>query len=165
MKKLLITRVIPEAIVESARAHFDVTVRQSTEDMMPDEAAVALAGYDAILPTLGDQFTANAFGGDIRCGVLANFGVGYNHIDVASASAAGVAVSNTPDVVTDATADIAMTLILSACWRGRTAGAVWPVARLAANTDAGHACHRQACWYCWHGPHWSGGSKALSLRF
>ena len=76
MKKLLITRVIPEAIVESARAHFDVTVRQSTEDMMPDEAAVALAGYDAILPTLGDQFTANAFGGDIRCGVLANFGSG-----------------------------------------------------------------------------------------
>ena len=117
MKKLLITRVIPEAIVESARAHFDVTVRQSTEDMVPDEAAVALAGYDAILPTLGDQFTANAFGGDIRCGVLANFGVGYNHIDVASASAAGVAVSNTPDVVTDATADIAMTLILSACRR------------------------------------------------
>mgnify|MGYP006111596913 CR=1 FL=1 len=93
MKKLLITRVIPEAIVESARAHFDVTVRQSTEDMMPDEAAVALAGYDAILPTLGDQFTADAFGGDIRCGVLANFGVGYNHIDVAAASAAGLRTS------------------------------------------------------------------------
>ncbi|MCO4848172.1 MAG: D-glycerate dehydrogenase [Yoonia sp.] len=117
MKSLLITRVIPDAIIENARAHFDVTVRPSTEGMMPDEAAAALADYDAILPTLGDQFTADAFGGDIRCGVLANFGVGYNHIDVAAASAAGVAVSNTPDVVTDATADIAMTLILSACRR------------------------------------------------
>ena len=113
MKTLLITRQIPEAIIENARAQFDVTVRESTEGLMPDEAAEALASYDAILPTLGDQFTAEAFGGDIRCKVLANFGVGYNHIDVDAAKAAGVAVSNTPDVVTDATADLAMTLILS----------------------------------------------------
>lgn len=117
MKTLLITRQIPEAIIENARAQFDVTVRESTEGLMPDEAAEALASYDAILPTLGDQFTAEAFGGDIRCKVLANFGVGYNHIDVDAAKAAGVAVSNTPDVVTDATADLAMTLILSACRR------------------------------------------------
>ncbi|MFT5066042.1 MAG: lactate dehydrogenase-like 2-hydroxyacid dehydrogenase [Yoonia sp.] len=117
MKSLLITRVIPDAIIENARAYFDVTIRESTEGMMPDEAAVALAEYDAILPTLGDQFTADVFAGDVRCGVLANFGVGYNHIDVDAASAAGIAVSNTPDVVTDATADIAMTLILSACRR------------------------------------------------
>ena len=117
MKTLLITRQIPEAIIENARTQFDVTVRESTEGLMPDEAAEALASYDAILPTLGDRFTAEAFGGDIRCKVLANFGVGYNHIDVDAAKAAGVAVSNTPDVVTDATADLAMTLILSACRR------------------------------------------------
>ena len=117
MKSLLITRVVPDVIIENARVHFDVIVRESTEGMLPDEAAQALADYDAILPTLGDQFTADAFGGDIRCGILANFGVGYNHIDVVAASKAGIAVSNTPDVVTDATADIAMTLILSACRR------------------------------------------------
>lgn len=117
MKTLLITRQIPEAIIENARTQFEVTVRESTEGLMPDEAAEALASYDAILPTLGDRFTAEAFGGDIRCKVLANFGVGYNHIDVDAAKAAGVAVSNTPDVVTDATADLAMTLILSACRR------------------------------------------------
>lgn len=117
MKSLLITRVVPDVIIENARVHFDVIVRESTEGMLPDEAALALADYDAILPTLGDQFTADAFGGDIRCGILANFGVGYNHIDVVAATKAGVAVSNTPDVVTDATADIAMTLILSTCRR------------------------------------------------
>ena len=117
MKSLLITRVVPDVIIENARVHFDVIVRESTEGMLPDEAAQALADYDAILPTLGDQFTADAFGGDIRCGILANFGVGYNHIDVVAASKAGIAVSNTPDVVTDATADIAMTLILSTCRR------------------------------------------------
>jgi lactate dehydrogenase-like 2-hydroxyacid dehydrogenase len=117
LKTLLITRDIPASIVENARARFDVTLRTETQGLTRDEAASALANYDAILPTLGDQFTAQAFAGDVRCGVLANFGVGYNHIDVAAAHAAGVAVTNTPDVVTDATADIAMTLILMACRR------------------------------------------------
>ena len=117
MKKLLITRVLPDAILAAARALFDVTVRDTADGLTVAEAAAALRDYDAILPTLGDQFTAKAFAGDIRCGVLANFGVGYNHIDASAAAKAGVAVSNTPDVVTDATADIGLTLILSTCRR------------------------------------------------
>ncbi|WP_108815222.1 2-hydroxyacid dehydrogenase [Loktanella sp. Alg231-35] len=117
MKKLLITRVLPDANLDAARARYDVTVRESADGLTVQEAAAALRDYDAILPTLGDQFTAEAFAGEIRCGVLGNFGVGYNHIDVAAAAQAGVAVSNTPDVVTDATADIGMTLILSTCRR------------------------------------------------
>ncbi|MFU8824246.1 2-hydroxyacid dehydrogenase [Yoonia sp.] len=117
MKKLLITRALPEAVLAAARARFDVTLRDQTNGLSVAEAAAALRDYDAILPTLGDAFSADAFGGEIRCGVLANFGVGYNHIDVAAARAAGVAVSNTPDAVTDATADIGMTLILSTCRR------------------------------------------------
>lgn len=117
MKKLLITRVLPDANTEAARARYDVTVREETDGLTVAEAHAALSEYDAILPTLGDQFTAEAFEGDIRCGVLANFGVGYNHIDVDAAKTAGVVVSNTPDVVTDATADIGMTLILSTCRR------------------------------------------------
>lgn len=117
MKKLLITRLLPEANLAAARARYDVNVRDTSEGLTIDEAAAALRDYDAILPTLGDQFTADAFAGDVRCGVLANFGVGYNHIDAQAAAKAGVAVSNTPDVVTDATADIGMTLILSTCRR------------------------------------------------
>lgn len=117
MKKLLITRRLPDANLAAARARYDVTLREADRGLTPQEAAEALHDYDAILPTLGDQFTEDAFKGDIRCGVLANFGVGYNHIDTVAAKAAGVAVSNTPDVVTDATADIGMTLILSTCRR------------------------------------------------
>ena len=117
MKKLLITRAMPDATIAAAQARFEVDLRESMDGMMVDEAAAALADYDVILPTLGDQFTAEAFAGDIRCKVLANFGVGYNHIDVDAARKAGVAVTNTPDAVTDATADLAMTLILSACHR------------------------------------------------
>ncbi len=120
MKKLLITRIIPDANIAFARDRFDTTVRETTAGLTPDEAAEALTQYDAILPTLGDAFTAAAFekaAGRIRCGVLANFGVGYNHIDAAAARAHGVAVSNTPDTVTDATADIGLTLILATCRR------------------------------------------------
>jgi lactate dehydrogenase-like 2-hydroxyacid dehydrogenase len=112
------TRAFPQANIDTAHGYFDVTVRDETDGLNVTQAGQAMRDYDAIMLTLGDQFTAAAFAGDkVRCGVLGNFGVGYNHIDVAAARAAGVAVSNTPDVVTDATADIAMTLILSACRR------------------------------------------------
>ncbi len=112
--KLLISRRLPESVMADAEARFDVTCRSVTTPMDHDECVAALDAYDVVLPTLGDAFRADAFAAvpDPRCRLLANFGVGYNHIDVAAASAAGVAVTNTPGAVTDATADIAMTLIL-----------------------------------------------------
>ncbi len=117
MQSLFITRPLPETVVDAAKAHFDVTVRQETTPLSPQELSVALAGYDAVLPTLGDAFSAEYFATPPRCKILANFGVGFNHIDVAAAQAAGVAVTNTPGAVTDATADIAMTLLLMTCRR------------------------------------------------
>jgi lactate dehydrogenase-like 2-hydroxyacid dehydrogenase len=114
MQKLLITRPLPERVLAAARARFDVTARASDLPLDADELRAALRDYDMILPTLGDLFRADVFA-DVaqpRAKILANFGVGYNHINVAAARAAGLAVSNTPGAVTDATADIAMTLIL-----------------------------------------------------
>jgi lactate dehydrogenase-like 2-hydroxyacid dehydrogenase len=112
--KLLISRRLPETVMAAAGARFDVTCRPTTAPMTLDECVAALAEQDAVIPTLADAFTADAFAAvpTPRCRLLANFGVGYNHIDVAAATAAGVAVTNTPGAVTDATADIAMTLIL-----------------------------------------------------
>jgi len=117
LKRLLLTRKFPDANIAAAEAHFEVTVMDREEGLTPDEAKDALASYDAILATLGDQFSAAAFTEPTRCKMIGNFGVGYNHIDVEAARAAGVFVSNTPEVVTDATADIAMTLILATCRR------------------------------------------------
>ena len=121
MKRLLISRTLPEANLAAARARFDTTLRDVDAGMSVEEAAEALCSFDAILPTLGDAFGAEAFERAARTGIrariLANFGVGYNHINAAAAAAAGVAVTNTPGAVTDATADIALTLILSACRR------------------------------------------------
>ncbi|WP_371156818.1 2-hydroxyacid dehydrogenase [Jannaschia sp. 2305UL9-9] len=98
--------------MDAARAHFDVTVRDTTAPMDLAECRAALAGHDVLLPTLGDALSAEAFTGSIRAKGLANFGVGYNHIDVDAARKAGLSVANTPGAVTDATADIALTLIL-----------------------------------------------------
>ncbi len=116
MKTLFITRPIADPVLDHARSLFDVTVHQGGP-LTSNDAAAALAAYDLILPTLGDQFDAAAFAGNIRCKMLGNFGVGYNHIDVDAAAKAGVCVSNTPDVLTDATADIALTLLLATARR------------------------------------------------
>ncbi|WP_137109972.1 D-glycerate dehydrogenase [Rhodobacter sp. SY28-1] len=114
MQKLLITRRLPDSVLDAARAHFDVTLRDRTDVLTPEELRAALRDYDAVLPTLGDRFQADVFAvvPAPRARILANFGVGYNHIDAEAAKASGIAVSNTPGAVTDATADIALGLIL-----------------------------------------------------
>jgi lactate dehydrogenase-like 2-hydroxyacid dehydrogenase len=115
--KLLITQTLPQSVMDAASSQFDTTTRDGLPPLSEEEARDALAQYDLILPSLGDGFTAAAFDGATRCKLLANFGVGYNHIDVAAARAAGVDVTNTPGTVTDATADIAMTLLLMSARR------------------------------------------------
>ncbi|MFO7759286.1 MAG: D-glycerate dehydrogenase [Roseovarius sp.] len=119
MKRILITRPMPDRVLDAARTHFDVETRDETAPMKPGQMRGALTLYDGILPTLGDLFSAEVFedGDGCRCRILANFGVGYNHIDVAAARGVGICVTNTPGAVTDATADIAMTLILMSARR------------------------------------------------
>lgn len=117
--RVLIARPLPDTVIERARSLFDVELRANTQPMSGAEMRSALALYDGVMPTLGDRFSADIFAefGRPRCRILANFGVGYNHIDVAAAAAHGVKVTNTPGAVTDATADIAMTLILMSARR------------------------------------------------
>jgi hydroxypyruvate reductase len=119
LKRILLTRPLPERVIEAARADFDVEVRDDPAPMKTGQMRAALALYDGVLPTLGDMFSAEVFEGSesSRCRILANFGVGYNHIDAAAARAAGIAVTNTPGAVTDATADIALTLMLMSARR------------------------------------------------
>ncbi|MEP3346514.1 MAG: D-glycerate dehydrogenase [Litoreibacter sp.] len=116
--KLLISRMLPPAVMDKARDEFEVTLRDTSDPMSEAEVTAAIGAYDVILPTLGDQFTGAAISAATpRAKLLANFGVGFNHIDVEAATAQGIAVTNTPGAVTDATADIAMTLMLMAARR------------------------------------------------
>jgi lactate dehydrogenase-like 2-hydroxyacid dehydrogenase len=116
---LLITRPLPDPVLKAAEEVCDVTMQQVNDPYRVDDCAMALVGFDAVLATLGDSFNANAFSNalDCKCKLLANFGVGFNHIDIKAAAKKGVTVTNTPGAVTDATADIAMTLILMAARR------------------------------------------------
>ncbi|SMH40397.1 D-glycerate dehydrogenase [Maritimibacter sp. HL-12] len=119
MKKVLVTRPMPDAVIGALSAAHKVAVRDDTGPMSRVEMIAALQRFDAILPTIGDAFSAEIFAAasEIRAGLLANFGVGYNHIDVTAARAHGVEVTNTPGVLTDATADLALTLILATARR------------------------------------------------
>ena len=118
MKRIFVTRPLPDKVIAEAEKHFRVEVRNKTTPLTRTERRASMALYDGILPTLGDNYNEQVLqGGPHRCRILANFGVGYNHIDVAAASANGVRVTNTPGAVTDATADIALMLMLMTCRR------------------------------------------------
>ncbi len=110
----MITRPLPEILNSSAKKLGDLTVRSFTSPLSETETISALLDYDYIVPTLGDNFSKAIFDklDKPKCKMLANFGAGYNHIDVESALEKGIVVTNTPDVVTNATADIALTLML-----------------------------------------------------
>ena len=103
----------------AAREIFDVEIREEAVPLKTGQMRAALALYDGVMPTLDDMFSAEVFDGfqNPRCKILANFGVGFNHIDADAARAVGVSVTNTPGAVTDATADIALTLMLMSARR------------------------------------------------
>ena len=112
--RLLITRPLPQSVLDAADQQFDTVKPGATSPLSPHDLRAALSDFDAVLPTLGDAFSAEVFA-DVptpRARILANFGVGYNHIDAGAARAKGIIVTNTPGAVTDATADIALTLML-----------------------------------------------------
>ena len=118
MTKLFVTRPLPDEVLAQLEG-FDLTVRPETRPLSDTELRASLRDFDGVLPTLGDQYSKAVFD-DVpqpRCKLLANFGVGFNHIDTQAAAASGITVTNTPGAVTDATADIAMTLMLMSARR------------------------------------------------
>lgn len=114
MARLLVTRPMPQAVIERLSVAHDVMTRDSVGPMSEEEMVASLRDFDAVVPTLGDVYSEKVFDAvqEPRCRLLANFGVGFNHIDVIAARKVGIEVSNTPGAVTDATADIALTLLL-----------------------------------------------------
>ncbi|WP_367026715.1 D-glycerate dehydrogenase [Methylococcus sp. ANG] len=117
--KILVTRRWPESCESRLRESFDVFFNADDHPMSREELKAALRDYDAVLPTVTDTIDADVLGVEpLRCKILGNFGVGFNHIDLETARRRGVAVTNTPDVLTDCTADIAMLLMLEVARRG-----------------------------------------------
>lgn len=117
--KVLITRRWPEAVEKQLQQLYDVQLNQDDRPLTADELKFALQNFDAVCPSVCDSLTAEVLNvPNKRCKILGNFGVGYNHIDIATAKRQGLIVTNTPGVLTESTADIAMTLLLMSARRG-----------------------------------------------
>ena len=116
--RVLATRHFPPDVEARLAANFDAVL--NAEDRLYDGPALikATAGCDGIMCAAGDPLTAETIGGlpaSVR--LIATFSVGYEHVDVAAAAKRGILVSNTPDVLTDATADITLLCLLGAARR------------------------------------------------
>jgi lactate dehydrogenase-like 2-hydroxyacid dehydrogenase len=139
--KLLITRKLPESVERRAAQAYDADLNLEDRQYSPAQMVKKAAGKDAILCTVTDDFSAaviDKLPESVR--ILATFSVGYDHIDVAAARARGIAVTNTPDVLTGATADITMLLLLGAARRA----------------SEGEALMRQDAWQGWAPTHLMG---------
>ena len=132
--RLLVTRHLPTPVEARLSTHFDAKLNADDTPYSPENLIAEASGFDGLLVTPADKITAaliNALPASIR--IIATFSVGFDHIDLAAAKARGIIVTNTPDVLTDATADIALLLML-----GAARGASW-----------GERMVREAQWSSW----------------
>ena len=111
--RIILTRRWPQRVEAALSELGDVQIRQPDVPMSEAELIEALSSADVLCPTVTDRLTAKIFqAARPRTRLIANFGVGFNHIDLPAARAYGAQITNTPGVLTDATAEIALTLLL-----------------------------------------------------
>ena len=111
--RVLVTRRLPMVVEAALRDQFDVELSANDQPLAPEALQRALGTADGILCTVTDRFTAEVLSAyPIRARILANFGAGVDNIDLAAAAAHDIVVTNTPGVLTDCTADLAMALML-----------------------------------------------------
>ena len=137
MQKIIVTRRWPAAAEESLSRLGEVHLNTANQPFDTQALKAAFAEADIVCCTVTDRITAEVIGDSPRTRLIANFGVGFNHIDLDAAAAAGIAVTNTPGVLTTATAEIAMALILM----------------VARRTGAGERLVRAGEWTGWHPTH------------
>jgi lactate dehydrogenase-like 2-hydroxyacid dehydrogenase len=116
--RLLITRRLPEAVHERLRISYELTANNDDAPFDRDALARALREFDALIPTITDRFDGELLrAAPFRTRVIANFGAGIEHIDLDAARSANIVVSNTPGALTEATAEVALLLMLMAARR------------------------------------------------
>ena len=117
--KILVTRKWPKKVEEKLLSTFDTTLKVEDKPLSEAELIEGMRSYDALLPTVTDPITDKIISTqDRKVKIIGNFGVGFNNIDIDSAKNNKVVVTNTPEVLTDCTADIATLLMLGVARRG-----------------------------------------------
>jgi len=116
--RITVTRKLPAPVEATLAAHHDARLNAADRLLSEAEMIAACRGAEVLVPTVTDQIGASLIAAlPASVGLIANFGVGVDHIDLAAARSRGIPVTNTPDVLTDDTADLAMALILAAARR------------------------------------------------
>lgn len=116
--QLYLTRLLPEPVMIALHEQYEL-VSEPTEDPIPtdEDRRRGFAQAEAVICTLTDPVTDALLAAAPRLKIIANYAVGYNNIDVAAATRRGIVVTNTPDVLTDATADLTWALLLAVARR------------------------------------------------
>ena len=117
MARVFVTRALPGAALERLAREHDVDVWPEDRQPSPEELRARAADADGLLSMLADDVDAGLLAACPRLRAISNYAVGYDNVDVAAASARGIPVGHTPDVLTDATADLAFGLLLAAARR------------------------------------------------
>lgn len=116
--RVLLTRRWPEAVEARLAARYEVTLNLTDEPLAAAALVAAMREHDALCPTVTDKLPAAVIAtSGARVQIIGNYGAGFEHIDLEAARVADIVVTNTPDVLTDATADIAILLMLMATRR------------------------------------------------
>ncbi len=115
--KVLITREIPENGVELLRKHFEVEIWGDEHEISREVLLEKIREVDALVTMLSERIDEEVFDAAPRLRIVANYAVGYDNIDVKEATKRGIYVTNTPDVLTNATADFTWTLLLATARR------------------------------------------------
>ncbi|NOZ13723.1 MAG: D-glycerate dehydrogenase [Acidobacteria bacterium] len=116
--KIYITKPIPETGIRFLKEReYEVVIRKSDTLISEDELVYGLKEFDGIISMLSDPIGANVLEKAGKCRIIANYAVGTNNIDIQAAKKRGIIVTNTPDVLTEATAELATALLLAASRR------------------------------------------------
>lgn len=116
MKKIVVTASLPGEAVNKLKEKFKVRIFNQKKTLFEDELIKLLKSADGAITLLSDPLTKNVLE-KTKLKIISNYAVGYNNIDIAFASERGIIVTNTPDALTDATADLTLALILSVARR------------------------------------------------
>ena len=116
-QKILVTGNLPAEVMDPLREKYEVEAHAEARPMERQQLLSRIGDRDGLLCMITDAVDDELLGRAPRLKMIANMGVGYNHIDIAAATRRGIPVSNTPGVLTDATADLAFTLILAVARR------------------------------------------------
>ncbi len=117
MKKIFITRRIPEVAIKMLKNHFQLRINEKGRQLTKKEIIKKTKDVDAILSLLNDRIDKDVMDASRNLKVIANYAVGYDNIDITEATRRNITVTNTPDVLTETTADLAWALLFATARR------------------------------------------------